>query len=138
MLALDPKKRLTVDQIKQHPWMRLDEETEKENKSIDDSDICSSCSSGSILHEVDVNHDAVLKIMKLLGIEISKTIEVTSSFELKFMFQFLTNLFWSKSPKIIVAANTVTTSVYIRTAIVLVVSVSQPLSCHHEYLCLLI
>ena len=95
MLALDPKKRLTVDQIKQHPWMRLDEETEKENKSIDDSDICSN---GSILHEVDVNHDAVLKIMKLLGIEISKTIEVTSSFELKFLFQFLNKSLLVKIP----------------------------------------
>uniref|UniRef100_A0A672SBL0 non-specific serine/threonine protein kinase n=1 Tax=Sinocyclocheilus grahami TaxID=75366 RepID=A0A672SBL0_SINGR len=64
MLAVDPAKRFSVAQIKQHRWMQADH-----------SAICQSLSSSSCLEAQETYNEAVLSIMQTVGIDRKKTIE---------------------------------------------------------------
>ncbi|XP_052403044.1 serine/threonine-protein kinase SIK1-like [Carassius gibelio] len=64
MLAVDPAKRFSVAQIKQHRWMQADH-----------SAICQSISSSSCLEAQETYNEAVLSIMETVGIDRKRTIE---------------------------------------------------------------
>ncbi|XP_016296737.1 serine/threonine-protein kinase SIK1-like [Sinocyclocheilus anshuiensis] len=64
MLTVDPAKRFSVAQIKQHRWMQADH-----------SAICQSLSSSSCLEAQETYNEAVLSIMQTVGIDRKKTIE---------------------------------------------------------------
>ncbi|XP_058635043.1 serine/threonine-protein kinase SIK1-like isoform X1 [Onychostoma macrolepis] len=64
MLAVDPAKRFSVAQIKQHRWMQADHLA-----------ICQSLSSSSCLEAQETYNEAVLRIMQTVGIDRKRTIE---------------------------------------------------------------
>uniref|UniRef100_A0A8C2AKW4 non-specific serine/threonine protein kinase n=1 Tax=Cyprinus carpio TaxID=7962 RepID=A0A8C2AKW4_CYPCA len=64
MLAVDPSKRFSVAQIKQHRWMQADH-----------SALCQSLSTSSCLEAQETYNEAVLSIMQTVGIDRKRTIE---------------------------------------------------------------
>ncbi len=67
ILSVDPAKRFSVAQIKQHRWMQAD------NSAISQSLSFSSC-----LEAKETYNEAVLRIMQTVGIDRKRTIEVRS------------------------------------------------------------